>query len=98
MSPSQKFGFWLIGVGASLAFKNRNEDTFNSIKNAVNRETEFGSQVESGGHIQSTVQPISRYTAISIANVLCKPEMFSEKIAVSRPDEELPYYLEHWGK
>lgn len=98
MTPSQKFGLWLMGVGARLAFQTRTNESFDALKNAINRETDFGSQVDSGGHIQSTVQPIARYTAISVVNVLCKPEMITENVKVSRPDEKMPEYLEHWGE
>lgn len=71
------------------------------LKNAINANTDLGAQIESGGHILRDVQPIPKYVAYSVVNVLRDASMNllqdSESEPVSTPQEDYGSYKEFWG-
>lgn len=106
----RQFGFALIKKGVGLAFYQKDpyslirrerldDEVLKALKDEANRSTLLGSQIETGNHAHGVMQPISHYTAISIAHALRNMPDAMLKDSASRVttcDEKYRGYLEHW--
>tara|TARA_B100000700_G_scaffold311500_1_gene393411 strand:- start:36585 stop:36944 length:360 start_codon:yes stop_codon:yes gene_type:complete len=106
----RQFGFFLIKLGISLSFYKKDpysreggsvldDDVLNALKDEANRSTLLGSQIETGNHAHGIVQPISNYTAVSIAcslQNLADAMQKTENERVTEDDELYKGYAERW--
>ncbi len=106
----RQLGFALMKKGVGLAFyqtdphsllnrERLDDEVLNALKDEANRSTLLGSQIETGSHAHSVMQPISHYTAISIVHALRNmPDAMLKDSAscVTTCDEKYRGYLEHW--
>jgi hypothetical protein len=86
---ARSVGIKFLKLGAFLVFEHKRghvdkdlkfEEDLTRLKHAINYETYIGAQFESGGHILRSAKCISSYTAISVLNVLRKPDLYFSEL------------------
>lgn len=79
----RQVGLSLIELGTYLAFDHKRgskrldpqfDIDIDKLKNGINRETYIGAYHENGGHSLYDNKPISTFSAISVLNVMRKPD------------------------
>lgn len=63
------------------------------LRNAINAETWFGSQIETGGHALSNCVPLGDYEIISLKCVLTGNKSMQNNVVSTR---KLDYWLHIW--
>lgn len=89
-------GVKLMSFGAKLCLNSETDKQ--ALKDAININTVIGAYADSGGHLLSSLTPITEYDTQSVINVLKQELLIKKDLAFNSysPTTKEAYYKENW--